>query len=399
MNTQQAIALPEIEKFIREFLSDDFKKELYNASLRISRVKSGMQERPYIFSPITSASAGVFFALQQFFYEHPAIDKEAYLNKNLNSNFRELYHEYEKSYNIAYAVWASKNEKYGVTLTVHEEFELWMYFLGIAHFTASYVRDKRILYIQDSLVDSISTCAFPKNAPAIALLNIPFPAFALKIKKQWYAVSVDFGLLKNDAGFPVDYDYTNTVNLNLFKLREAEGTVTLNNFCNITVSADLTLDDAFEFNPSLPQEEQQNNRNEEILTLINCLLYICGDDDIVERVGHTFHIPKKRQKKQSNDKKTITEPVLLDVGLRFAEAILHYAKSEAEQDKTEYGEGKTPMRPHIRRAHPHLYWVNDTERVTEEGKPAKKPIVRYLAPVAVRGGAENKETITIQQVK
>ena len=80
---------------------------------------------------------------------------------------------------------------------------------------------------------------------------------------------------------------------------------------------------------------------------------------------------QKRAPDRYND---LREPKIHAVGKSFTRAIERW---EIEHLPEKDNESSRTMRPHMRRAHAHLYW-------TGEGR--EMPRVRFLLPISVKGG-------------
>ena len=132
-------------------------------------------------------------------------------------------------------------------------------------------------------------------------------------------------------------------------------------------------------------------RNPTTTAVINTLLYLAGEPDLV-RLVHPGEKPTVKAKLARADPerfKDLREPNLQAVGTAFARAIERWEIEHANErgDPT----GRT-VRPHMRRAHAHLYW-------TGEGRTS--PRVRFLLPVSVKGGmlVEEPETPRVSAVR
>lgn len=109
------------------------------------------------------------------------------------------------------------------------------------------------------------------------------------------------------------------------------------------------------------------------------IMYIVSQDrDMVER--------ETDQRRKKKPQKAASGPRIYDVGAKIGGAIRHYQSQEANH------QGGT-VRPHIRRAHWHSYWVGP--KATQQ-----KLIVKWLPPIPVGMGEENEtERPTIRPVK
>lgn len=117
---------------------------------------------------------------------------------------------------------------------------------------------------------------------------------------------------------------------------------------------------------------------------IMCLLYITGHDDVVKQV-HPGERPRKetRSAKKQRLYRDLSEPDVYLVGSKRRAIIERW---EAAQDKLEaqpLEPGKRrPPRPHIRAAHTRTYWTGPRDRPDQP----QVPVVRFIMPSFVRGG-------------
>ena len=109
-----------------------------------------------------------------------------------------------------------------------------------------------------------------------------------------------------------------------------------------------------------------------VLTL---LLYLAGEPDIV-KLAHPGEKPLKPKLARTNPERyrDLSEPKIRAIGGNFARAIERW-EIEHRNDQG-VATGRT-VRPHMRRAHSHLYWT---------GAGRKQPRVRFLLPISVHGG-------------
>lgn len=113
----------------------------------------------------------------------------------------------------------------------------------------------------------------------------------------------------------------------------------------------------------------------------NALLYILGNDDIVEQVEYVER-PKRRAKGPLSPKEQravdLAEPRVLTAGVRYAAAIERHTREVMERMAQEAdGEPTRSITPHMRTAHAHLYWTGVGRTI---------PVVKYLPPIPVLGG-------------
>lgn len=122
-----------------------------------------------------------------------------------------------------------------------------------------------------------------------------------------------------------------------------------------------------------------------IYMVINTLLYIQGNQDVVKQIhpgGKVTNKPKIA-KKQAHYVDLIP-PERFSVGSGYRKVIEHWERvSEASSDR---GNGGT-RKPHLRSAHPHLYWHGP--------KSEQHPVVHFLPPIPVKGKSleEMEETL------
>ncbi|MDO8432295.1 MAG: hypothetical protein Q7S58_07780 [Candidatus Binatus sp.] len=114
---------------------------------------------------------------------------------------------------------------------------------------------------------------------------------------------------------------------------------------------------------------------------ITTLLYLGGEPDTV-RVVHPGSKPAVKEsirKKDPERWRDLREPDARTVGRQFQQTIERWEIEQ--QHKSDGGSGRN-LRPHIRRAHSHLYW-------TGEGR--KLPRVKFLLPIPVKGAGPKDE--------
>jgi hypothetical protein len=106
------------------------------------------------------------------------------------------------------------------------------------------------------------------------------------------------------------------------------------------------------------------------------LLYLTGEPDLV-RIVHTGEKPLKAKIARTDPERyrDLAAPSIQAVGKAFARAIERWEIEHRGDDGVITGR---TVRPHMRRAHSHLYW-------TGEGR--KQPRVRFLLPISVKGEA------------
>ena len=115
-------------------------------------------------------------------------------------------------------------------------------------------------------------------------------------------------------------------------------------------------------------------RNELAGLALTIMLYLAGEPDTV-RIVHPGERPLKPKLERTDPERfrDLKEPSTFAVGKTFARAIERWEFEHRSDPGVESGR---TVRPHMRRAHSHLYW-------TGEGR--KQPRVRFLLPISVRG--------------
>lgn len=108
---------------------------------------------------------------------------------------------------------------------------------------------------------------------------------------------------------------------------------------------------------------------------LTVLLYLAGEPDLVRQV-HPGAKPTREARMQRRDPdrwKDLHAPALFAVGTAYRAAVERW-EIEQQRDRGE-ATGRS-VRPHIRRAHAHLYWTGTGRQV---------PRVRFLLPIPVKG--------------
>jgi hypothetical protein len=124
-----------------------------------------------------------------------------------------------------------------------------------------------------------------------------------------------------------------------------------------------------------PKEAVDMWRNDLSGLALTILLYLAGEPDLV-RIVHPGAKPIKAKLERTDSERyrDLKEPSTFSVGKAFARAIERW---EIEHRGDEGLASGHTLRPHMRRAHSHLYW-------TGEGRT--RPRVKFLLPISVRGG-------------
>jgi hypothetical protein len=128
-------------------------------------------------------------------------------------------------------------------------------------------------------------------------------------------------------------------------------------------------------------------RNELAGLTLTMLLYLGGEPDLV-RVVHPGEKPLKAKIARTDPERyrDLAEPTVQSVGKAFTHAIEQWEIEHRGDEGVATGRS---VRPHMRRAHSHLYWT---------GVGRKQPRVKFLLPISVRGGALVEEPAETQVV-
>lgn len=117
------------------------------------------------------------------------------------------------------------------------------------------------------------------------------------------------------------------------------------------------------------------------VTLI-LLLYLSGEPDVVKRMhpGAKPHRDARMRRKDPERWADIREPMVWDVGVGYRQALERWEIDQVRE--TAAHSSDRSVRPHMRRAHAHLYWT---------GPGRTEPRVRFLLPIAVKGKQAEEE--------
>ncbi len=127
--------------------------------------------------------------------------------------------------------------------------------------------------------------------------------------------------------------------------------------------------------------------------LLNAILYIQGNDDVVALI-HPGSRPPKSSKSPVKARRfqDLADPHLLEVGNRYGAMIERWEIADQNKFGPEGEASGRTVRPHLRAAHAHLYWIGPGKKVAR---------VRFLPPIKVKGGYQEIEasTVVIRNVK
>lgn len=274
-------------------------------------------------------------------------------------------------------------------------------FIFHAAFFAEYARNKQYYYIDNSLNSALASCQFPANTPCSALLSLPRKAFVMVLGDMEIAIHFDV----NHENVPMLYAGV------VRPIRTIIPQYAILPFMAVKID-DTKIQDYYEDVFTSPHGQsivdeldvKQLSFEEQIdkvRGLLNILLYMAGEPEIVERIGHRKPVTEQKKPRKVPTKDEVPEDIIAsDVGIQFGRTFKRYV-DEVKERSVSTGTGRA-MRPHIRAAHAHLYWVNDIEAgLQEDGKFKKRAIVRFLLPIAVKGGkeVEDRQLIRAQVAK
>lgn len=115
--------------------------------------------------------------------------------------------------------------------------------------------------------------------------------------------------------------------------------------------------------------------------ILNLLLYMLGSDDLVTIIRAQRKNLAKREPREAQRIRELQDPHVFGVGAKWGKAIQHWI---AEMSLTQGGpKSGRHVAPHIRAAHPHLYWT---------GPGRTTPVVKFLLPISVKGATIPKES-------
>jgi hypothetical protein len=131
-------------------------------------------------------------------------------------------------------------------------------------------------------------------------------------------------------------------------------------------------------------------RNHIVALALTVLLYLAGEPDVVRQVhpGAKPTVKGAVRRRDPERFKDLQPPTINAVGTAFTRAIERWEIER--QDQRGEATGRS-VRPHMRRAHAHLYWTGVGRGV---------PRVRFLLPISVRAGklVEEPEMPLLQRV-
>jgi hypothetical protein len=249
------------------------------------------------------------------------------------------------------------------------------------HVWAAYRESKSIYQVEPYLIECLARTPWPDNVPVEAIgLTSYCPILEFQWEEQKIYIAATYDVVPEVEG-------SVSINISRFILpvpgtdpELLDGQPLWQSLSAIMLVRN-TLKESIEYtvrsvNQTFPGHTSFDFLHGELAGLvINLLLYLRGEPDVVQIV-HPGDRPAIRamQKRDPERYKDLHEPAVHVIGQSFTRAIEHW---EIERAKQSGGVSGQPIRPHMRRAHAHLYWTGDGR---------KSPRVRFLLPISVKGG-------------
>ncbi len=246
--------------------------------------------------------------------------------------------------------------------------------VNTVHVWAAYREAKVIYTIEPALAECLARSPWPDKTPAAALrLPSRCPVLALPWKGETIYLAAVYDLVtggeqsgalelriskyEDDLWVPVS-----TLHLTRSTLQE----------CVEAAAAEARVHGA----PDEAAAVWLNSMGGLALTI---LLYLRGEPDVVRTVHPGAKLKESIRRRDPERWKDLDEPNLFAVGKEFTRAIERWEIEHGRDAGDPIGRS---VRPHMRRAHSHLYWTGAGRAV---------PRVRFLLPISVKGGVVVEE--------
>lgn len=247
---------------------------------------------------------------------------------------------------------------------------------------AAYRDAKTVWRIEPCLLDALSDCPWPDETPMTAIrLPSRCPVLEWQGPEGSIVVSACYDLLTGQEG-------TGKIELRLQWLHEHRW-VPLAILYNDAPTVSAALEQAQAATLDAVRKIQSTAidvgapfRSDLARMAVILLLYLSGEPDLVRRV-HSGTKPERdaRMRRKDPERWTdIREPTVWDVGVEYRKALERW-EIEREREIAAHSSDRS-VRPHMRRAHAHLYWT---------GPGRTEPRVRFLLPIAVKGKQVEEE--------
>ncbi|MBI4573011.1 MAG: hypothetical protein HY713_06955 [candidate division NC10 bacterium] len=239
---------------------------------------------------------------------------------------------------------------------------------------AAYREAKTIYHVEPLLAEALAHTPWPEQVPTEALrLPSRCPVLVLPWEGQTLSVSAYYDLLTSR-------EHTSELELRLGRLEGGQwAPLSILHLIGEDLGACVRAAGARVEREGGPAAAFRSDLAGLILTV---LLYLAGEPDLVTHV-HPGVKPTREARMQRRDPdrwKDLRSPALFAVGTDYRRAIERW---EHEQRRTEGEPTGRTVRPHVRRAHAHLYWT---------GRGRQVPRVRFLLPIPVKGAPVPDET-------
>lgn len=247
---------------------------------------------------------------------------------------------------------------------------------------AAYRDAKSVWRIEPCLLDALSDCPWPDETPMTAIrLPSRCPVLEWEGPDGPIVVSACYDLLTGQEG-------TGKLELRLQWLHEYRWlplAILYNDAPTVSAALEqaqaVALDAARQVQGA-PLAVDAPFRSDFARMALILLLYLSGEPDVVRRL-HPVAKPHRDARMRRKDPERwadIREPGVWDVGVGYRQALERW---EIEQERESAAPSSDrSVRPHMRRAHAHLYWT---------GPGKTEPQVKFLLPIAVKGKQVEEE--------
>jgi hypothetical protein len=257
---------------------------------------------------------------------------------------------------------------------------------------AAYRDAKTVWRIEPCLLDALSDCPWPDETPMTAIrLPSRCPVLEWQGSEGPVVVSACYDLLTGQ-------EETGKLELRLQSLHEHRWlplAILYNDASTVSAALEqaqaVTLDAARKIQDTAIDVGAPFRSDLARMTVI-LLLYLSGEPDVVRTV-HPGAKPDRDAKVRRKDPERwadIREPAVWDVGVEYRQALERWEIEQVRETTADSSDRS--VRPHMRRAHAHLYWT---------GPGRTEPRVRFLLPIAVKGKQVEEEAATpiIQSIR
>jgi len=257
---------------------------------------------------------------------------------------------------------------------------------------AAYRDAKTVWRIEPCLLDALSDCPWPDETP-MTTIRLPSrcPVLEWQGPEGPVVVSACYDLLTGQEA-------TGKLELRLQRLHENRW-VPLAILYNDASTLSAVLEQAQAAALDAARKIQAESlhvgtpfRSDLARLSLILLLYLSGEPDVIRRVhpGAKPHRDVRMRRKDPERWADIREPTVWDVGVGYRQALERWEIEQAREIAAHSSDRS--VRPHMRRAHAHLYWT---------GPGRTEPRVRFLLPIAVKGKQVEEEAATpiIQSIR